>query len=322
MRQVPTALPPHFPQSEGKVVIMRGRLAAMSLLLCLAAAFAACDSRRPLDQSAASQKLTVVTTLTVLADMIQQVGGDTVQVKPLVPPGGEVHTYQPTPDDIKQVARAKIVFYNGAHLEEWIDETIRSAGRPDLRIFVLSQGLPAIAESGDEPNPHLWLDVANAKAYVEKIRDALSQVDSANAAAYADRARSYLTQLDELDKWIQAEVEKIPTTRRKLVTFHDAFPYFARRYGFSLEGVLVASPGKEPSARDLTALVRRIRREHVPAVFAEAQFNPKAMEVLAKDAGIRVVTNLYNDTLSAGPEANTYIAMMRHDVSEIVEALK
>jgi ABC-type Zn uptake system ZnuABC Zn-binding protein ZnuA len=266
--------------------------------------------------------LTVVTTLTVLADMIQQVGGDKVQVKPLVPPGGEVHTYQPTPDDIKNVARATIVFYNGAHLEDWIDETIRSASKPNLQIVVLSEGLPLIKESGNEPNPHLWLDVTNAKAYVEKIRDALSKADPADTSYYADRAQSYLDQLAELDKWIQAEVDKIPKTRRKLVTFHDAFPYFARRYGFSLHGVLVASPGKEPSARDLAALVRRIKREEVPAVFAEAQFNAKAMEVLAKETGVRVITNLYNDTLSTGPEANTYIAMMKHDVTEIVDALK
>lgn len=299
-----------------------GRLAAASLLLCLAATVAACDSRRVQDQSAEPQKLTVVTTLTVLADMIQQVGGDTVLVKALVPPGGEVHTYQPTPDDIKSVARAKIVFYNGAHLEEWIDETIRSAGRPDLRIFVLSQGLPTIMESGDEPNPHFWLDVANAKAYVEKIRDALGQVDSANAGRYAERARVYLAKLDGLDAWIQTEVDRIPSARRKLVTFHDAFPYFAKRYGFSLQGVVVASPGKEPSARELAALVLRIKRERVPAVFAEAQFSPKVLEVLAKDAGVRVVSNLYSDTLSAGPEADTYIAMMKHDVGEIVGVLR
>ena len=106
------------------------------------------------------------------------------------------------------------------------------------------------------------------------------------------------------------------------MTFHDAFPYFAKRYGFSLQGVLVASPGKEPSARELTSLARRIKQGQVPVVFAEAQFNPKAIEVLAGDTGVRVVTNLYNDSLSTGPEANTYIAMMKHNVTEIVNALK
>jgi len=291
-------------------------------LLVLILLLTACESRAPQSPPAGSQKLTVVTTLTVLADLIQQVGGDKVQVKALVPPGGEVHTYQPTPDDIKSVAQAKIVFYNGAHLEEWLEETIRSAGKPNLPIVVLSDGLFLIKESGDEPNPHLWLDVRNTMAYVEKIRDGLSKVDSAHSAHYADRAKSYLTQLDELDQWIQTEASKIPKARRKLVTFHDAFPYFAKRYGFSLHGVLVASPGKEPSARDLAALARRIKREQIPAVFAEAQFNPKAMEVLASDTGVRVITNLYNDTLSTGPEANTYIAMMKHDVTQIVKALK
>jgi ABC-type Zn uptake system ZnuABC Zn-binding protein ZnuA len=259
--------------------------------------------------------------MTVLADLIRQVGGDKVEVKSLVPPGGEVHTYQPTPGDIKEVAHARIVFYNGVHLEEWIDGTIRNAGKPDLPIVVLSQGLPTISEDG-EPNPHLWLDVANAKTYVEKIRDNLSKVDAANSGQYADRSKAFLAQLDELDAWIQAEVAKIPPRRRKLVTFHDAFPYFAKRYGFTLQGVVVASPGKEPSARQLTALARRIKQAEVPAVFAESQFNPKVMKVLAKEAGVKVVTNLYNDTLSEGPEANTYVAMMKHDVSEIVNALK
>jgi ABC-type Zn uptake system ZnuABC Zn-binding protein ZnuA len=291
-------------------------------LLALLTVLAGCESRPPQGRPIGPQKLTVVTTLTVLADLIEQVGGDRAQVKALVPPGGEVHTYQPTPDDIKAVAQAKIVFYNGAHLEEWIDKTIRSAGKPDLPIVVLSQGLPIMSEAGNEPNPHLWLDVRNAKAYVEKIRDNLGKVDTANAGYYADRARAYLAQLDELDTWIQAEVEKIPKARRKLVTFHDAFPYFARRYGFTLQGVLVASPGKEPSARELTQLARRIKREGVPAVFAESQFNPKTMEVLGRDTGVTVITNLYNDSLSSGPEANSYIAMMKHDVTQIVKALK
>jgi ABC-type Zn uptake system ZnuABC Zn-binding protein ZnuA len=260
--------------------------------------------------------------MTVLADLIRQVGGDKVDVKALVPPGGEVHTYQPTPGDIKSVAQAEIVFYNGAHLEEWIDDSIRNAGKPDVPLVVLAQGLPTLSEAGGEPNPHLWLDVANAKAYVERIRDGLSKVDPPGAGHYADRTKLYLAQLDDVDAWIQAEVAKIPAPRRKLVTFHDAFPYFAKRYGFTLQGVVVASPGKEPSARQLTALARRIRQAEVPAIFAESQFNPKVMEVLAREAGVKVVTNLYNDSLSDGPEADTYIALMKHNVTQIVNALK
>ncbi len=281
----------------------------------------ACESRSP-QQPAAPRPLTVVTTLTVLADLIGQVGGDKVEVKALVPPGGEPHTYQPAPNDMKTVAQARLIFYNGAHLEEWIDDTIRHAGKSNVPIVVLSQGLPMIREVGGEPNPHLWLDVANTKTYVERIRDKLGKVDPAQAGYFADRAKAYLTQLDELDAWIQVEVAKIPASRRKLVTFHDAFSYFAKRYGFSLQGVVVASPGKEPSARQLTALARRIKQAEVPAVFAESQFNPKIMEVLAREAGVKVVNNLYNDSLSDGPEAGTYVALMKHNVTQIVNALK
>jgi ABC-type Zn uptake system ZnuABC Zn-binding protein ZnuA len=297
-------------------VLPLGSVLALSLLL------AACESRPATTQSGGAKKLIAVTTMTVLADLIQQVAGEKAEVKSLVPSGGDVHTYQPTPEDIKSVAQAGIVFYNGIHLEEWLDATIRSAGKPDLPIVVLSEGLPVIQEAGEEPNPHLWMDVANAKTYVERIRDGLSKVDSGNAGYYGDRAKSYLGQLDDLDKWIQAEVETIPKARRKLVTFHDAFPYFAKRYGFALVGVVVSSPGKEPSAREAGALVRTIKRERVPAIFAEDQFSPKLMEVLAKDAGVRVITSLYDDSLSSGPEANTYIAMMKYDATQIVRALK
>lgn len=292
------------------------------LLLLLLSLAGACESRPAQTQPATPQKLTVVTTMTVLADLIRQVGGDKVEVQALVPAGQDVHTFQPTPGDIQIVSRARIAFYNGVHLEEWLAPTIQAAGRPDLQSVVLAEGLPLIQEAGEEPNPHLWLDVQNAKVYVERIRDALSKADGANAGFYAEHAQRYLGELDALDAWIRTQVATIPPARRKLVTFHDAFPYFARRYGLSLVGVAVASPGKEPSARETAALIRRITQQQVPAIFAEDQFSPKLMELLAKDAGVRVVTNLYDDSLSSGPEASTYIAMMRHDVTEIVNALK
>jgi ABC-type Zn uptake system ZnuABC Zn-binding protein ZnuA len=279
---------------------------------------------------AAPAKLPVVTSFTVLADLIRQVGGDKVQVASLVPAGAEPHTYQPTPEDMKAAAQARLVFYNGAHLEEWWSQFIRSVN-PDVPVVELSKGLPALRMSGvpmagghagEEPNPHFWLDVMNAKIYVERIRDTLSRVDPADAAYYARRAETYLAHLDSLDAWIRAQVATIPPARRKLVTFHDAFPYFAKRYGFSISGYVVASPGKEASARELIDLIRRIRKERVPAVFAEAELNPKIMQILARDAGVKVVTNLYIGSLGRGAEVNSYIALMRHDVTEIVNALK
>ncbi|OGB96231.1 MAG: hypothetical protein A2Z31_10450 [candidate division NC10 bacterium RBG_16_65_8] len=195
----------------------------------------------------------------------------------------------------------------------------------------LSKGLATIETPGrtrtghshDEgQDPHVWLDPHLAKAYVDRIRDALARADAAHAALYADRAKAYRLALSELDAWIRTEVDKIPPARRKVVTFHNAFQYFADRYGLAVKGFVVASPGKEPSARALAELTRRIQQEQIPAVFAEADFNPKMLEVLARDAGVKVVTNLYDGSLSNGPPADTYVNMMRHNVTQMANALK
>jgi ABC-type Zn uptake system ZnuABC Zn-binding protein ZnuA len=273
----------------------------------------------------------VVTSNTVLADLVANVGGDTVQVRALAPAGTDPHTFQPTPDSIKLLSQARLLFFNGAGLEEWWDKTIRSVKKPDVPVIELSKGLASIKMPGhshgghsrtEGPDPHVWLDPILVQAYVEKIRDALSQTDGANAGLYADRAKTYQAKLDALDAWIRAEVEKIPAARRKIVTFHNAFQYFATRYGLAVKGFVVVSPGKEPSAKALAELTRRIMQEQIPAIFAEADFNPKMLEVLATDAGVKVVTNLYDGSLSSGPPADTYLNMMRHNVTQMVHALR
>jgi len=273
----------------------------------------------------------VVTSNTVLADFAANIGGQTVQVRALVPAGTDPHTFQPTPDSMKILSQARVVFFNGAGLEEWWDKTIRSVKKPDVSVIELAKGLATIKMPGHShgghshaggQDPHAWLDPNLVKAYVDKIRDALTRVDAANGARYAERARAYQAKLGELDGWIRVEVEGIPAARRKIVTFHNAFQYFANRYGLAVKGFVVASPGKEPSAKTLAALTSRIKEERIPAVFAEADFNPKMLEVLAKDAGVKVVTNLYDGSLSSGPPADTYINMMRHNVTQIVNALR
>jgi ABC-type Zn uptake system ZnuABC Zn-binding protein ZnuA len=287
----------------------------------------------PREASAAqiSSPVSVVTSNTVLADLVRNVGGDTTQVRSLTPAGVDPHTFQPTPDSIRLLFQARVVFFNGAGLEEWWDKTIRSVKKPDVPVVELSKGLATLRTPGhshgpqnhaDVPDPHVWLDPILAKAYVERIRDALGQADGANAGLYADRAKAYQSKLNDLDAWIRAEVEKVPAARRKIVTFHNAFQYFANRYGLAIKGFVVASPGKEPSAMALAELVKRIKQEQIPAVFAEADFNSKMLEVLARDAGVRVVTNLYDGSLSSGPPADTYINMMRHNVTQMVNALR
>jgi ABC-type Zn uptake system ZnuABC Zn-binding protein ZnuA len=303
--------------------VLSSLLATTALLLPLAVSLAAFPGLAP-DFALAANPLSVVTSNTVLADLVANVGGDKVQVRSLAPAGTDPHTFQPTPDSIKTLSQARVVFFNGSGLEEWWGKTIRSVKKTDVPVIELSEGLATIRMPGQNGgyDPHVWLDPNLVKAYVEKIRDALSRTDGANAGFYADRAKAYQVKLDELDAWIRAEVEKIPTARRKIVTFHDAFQYFAKRYGLAIKGFVVVSPGKEPSAKALAGLVRRIKEEQIPAVFAEADFSPKMLEVLAKDTGVKVVTNLYDGSLSSGPPADTYINMLRHNVTQTVNALK
>ena len=298
-------------------------LAALAVPLLLVVSLAALLGSAP-DFALAANPLSAVTSNTVLADLVANVGGDKVQVRSLAPAGTDPHTFQPTPDSIKTLSQARVVFFNGSGLEEWWDKTIRSVKKPDVPVIELSKGLATIRLPGHTGghDPHVWLDPNLVKGYVERICDALSRADGANAGFYADRAKAYQVKLDELDAWIRAEIEKIPTARRKIVTFHDAFQYFANRYGLAVKGFVVVSPGKEPSAKALAELTRRIKEEQIPAVFAEADFSPKMLEVLAKDAGVKVVTNLYDDSLSSGPPADTYINMLRHNVTQMVNALK
>jgi ABC-type Zn uptake system ZnuABC Zn-binding protein ZnuA len=291
-------------------------LGALLLLACAADAGAAA--------------LRAVTSTTVLADFARAVGGDAVQATALAPAGADPHTFQPTPQTMRTLEQARVVFFNGAGLEEWWSKVAKSVGQKDVPVVELSQGIATLRlpagghegrRRGETPDPHAWLDPTLAKRYVERIRETLSRVDPAQAARYADRAEAYQAELDTLDAWIRAQVRTIPPARRKLVTFHNAFQYLGKRYGLAVD-FLLASPGREPSAKALAELTRRIQQEGVPAVFAEADFNPKLLEVLARDAGVRVVTNLYDGSLTDGPPADTYLNLMRHNVRTIVEALR
>ena len=302
----------------------------VSGLVCMTAIGLVAASRNALSAQI-NPSVSVVTSNTVLADLVANVGGDTVQVRALAPAGTDPHTFQPTPESIRLLSQARVAFFNGAGLEEWWDKTIRSVKKPDVPVIELSKGLATIKRPGhshgghshaEGQDPHVWLDPILVKAYVDKIRDGLSQVDPTNAGAYTERAQAYKAKLDELDAWIRTEVGKIPAARRKIVTFHNAFQYFANRYGLAVKGFIVASPGKEPSAKALAELVRRIKQEQIPAVFAEADFNSKMLEVLARDAGVKIVTNLYDGSLSSGPPADTYLNMMRHNVTQMVNALR
>ena len=264
----------------------------------------------------------VVTTTTVFADIVRSVGGSRADVHSIIPPGVGPEDYEPKPDDARLLADAQLIVSNGVGLDDFLNRLLESGSGGKTPRLVLGEGIDPILVDA-EPNPHFWLDPTLVKTgYLPKIVSALSALAPADATTFQANAAAYGTQLDALDAELKAKVETIPVANRRLVTFHDAFPYFARHFGFELIGVVVANVGQEPNAAELAALVQKVRAAGVKAVFSEAQFNPKLAQTLADEAGIRtVVTTLYNDALGPAP-ADSYPGMMRWNVDKIVEVLR
>jgi ABC-type Zn uptake system ZnuABC Zn-binding protein ZnuA len=270
----------------------------------------------------------VVASTSVFADLVQRVGGDRLaSVQSVVPAGVDVEDYDPRPGDLQTVAQADLLVMNGLALDRWVPKLVESAN-PGIATLVLSDGLPVLGvgvsedeDISDNGNPHFWLDPNYAKVYIQRIHDRLVAIDPDGAPVYDSNTTAYLAQLDVLDQWIQQQVATVPPEDRKLVTFHEAYPYFAARYGFELIGVITPSPGQEPSAGELAQLIATVKAAHVKAVFSEAQFSPRLVQTLAQEAGVQqVVSDLYNDSLG-DPPADSYIGMMRYNLERIVQAL-
>jgi ABC-type Zn uptake system ZnuABC Zn-binding protein ZnuA len=272
----------------------------------------------------ATGKLQVVATTTVLADLVADVGGDLVSVSALVPSNADVHTFEPRPSDVRSVAAAKVLFMNGLGMDDWLATTMSdtSAGGTLVKLGVDLPGVQLLpGETAGTENPHLFMDVKYAELYVDRIASALESADPANASTYAANAAAYNQQLDDLDAWVRSQVATIPEANRKLVTFHDAFPYYAREYGITIVGVAVPAPGQDPSASYTAQLIDTIKADGVKAIFAEAQFPAKLVNQLAAEAGCKVVANLYDDSLG-DPPVNSYEAVIRWDTTQLVEALR
>ena len=268
-------------------------------------------------------KLAVVTTSTVFADLVRNVGGDLVTVSSLVPPNADVHTFAPRPSDIRTLAGARLVVMNGLGLDDWLNRTIESVatGAPVVR---LAEDLPGAAyvvnEKTGTPNPHLWMDVTYAQRYVDRIAAALAKADPAHAAAYQSQGREYRARLGDLDAWVKHQTATIAEADRRFVGFHDALPYYARAYGLEIVGIVVAAPGQEPSAGYTAQLIDAIRAARVKAIFAEAQFPSKLVDQIAQQTGATVVAELYDDSIG-DPPVTTYEAIIRWDTEQFVKAL-
>ena len=314
-------------------------LGALALSVVLAACQASGSSPSPNASGAAASSepdaLRIVATTTVLADFVRNVGGTKVVVDSLVPKGGEVHTFDPTPADIAKVADADLIVMNGLGLDEWLGDLAKDAGAADTAVVELAEDLDGVSYlAGEEPeeeaeesghvgeefNPHLWLNVAYAQKYVAKLTDALKTADPTDAAIYDANASAYQARLAELDTWARQQIETIPAESRKIVSFHEAFPYLAEAYGLEIVGVAVEAPGQEPSAGDIAALIDAIRETGVKAIFSEAQFPNDLVERIAAETGATVEADLYNDSLG-DPPVDTYEGLIRWDIEKIVAAL-
>jgi ABC-type Zn uptake system ZnuABC Zn-binding protein ZnuA len=278
-------------------------------------------SGRPLP-SPAPDALRIVTTTTVLADIVRNVAREHATVVSIIPAGVGPEDYEPTPADAQLLADTDLVVSNGAGLDDFLRKLLGSGTGGQVAQLVLGAAIPA-SQVDTNRNPHFWLDpTLVARYYVPAIVTALSALDGGHADDYTANGAGYVAQLRALDQDLAALVATIPEAQRKLVTFHDAFPYLARHYGFQLVGVVLHNVGAEPATGDLARLVDSIRATGVRAVFSEAQFSPDLARILAEEAGIsEIVTNLYTDALG-DPPADTYLGMMRTDIERIAEALR
>lgn len=273
----------------------------------------------------AGGKLVVVTTTTVFADMVSNVGGAYVSVTSLVPRNGDVHTFEPRPADVRAVGDARLIVMNGLGLDDWLQRTIANASVAGTPLVKLGVDLPGVAllpgETPGTENPHLWMDVKYGELYVDRIAAALESADPAHATAYATQAAAYKAQLETLDGWVRDQIATIPEANRKLVTFHDAFPYYAREYGITIVGVAVEAPGQDPNAGYTAKLITAIKEAGVKAIFSEAQFPAKLVDQLAVETGCKVVANLYDDAVG-DPPVSSYEEVIRWDTTQLVGALR
>jgi zinc/manganese transport system substrate-binding protein len=275
----------------------------------------------------AQEKLPVVASFSILGDFVREIGGERVAVALLVGPDGDAHVYSPTPADAKTVAGAKLVVVNGLKFEGWLTRLIKSSGTK-ATIATATTGITPLKMADDHghghggEDPHAWQSVANARLYVGNLRDALVAADPAGKASYEANANAYLAKLDALESEIKATVARIPADRRKAITSHDAFGYFAKAYGIEFIAPQGVSTEAEASAKDVARIIRQIKTQKVPAVFLENITNPRLAEQIARESGAKIGGRLYSDALSAqsGP-AGTYIAMMKHNISQIEKAL-
>lgn len=310
----------------------RRRAGASSVLAVLVAlgsmaVAAGCGGRG----SSPDGKLTVAATVAPVADIVRQVVGDQVRLVGLIPEGVDSHTFEPSPSTVRALSEADVLFAVGLGLETGLLDQAGAAmpaGSTVVRLGDLTlrgedYAFDATFPPGGDPNPHVWMDPLYAKRWSELIRDTMSTRDPAHADVYQANAARFASVLDELDVRVRQAVDSIPPPNRKLLTYHDSFAYFARRYGISVIAAVQPSDFTEPSARDVQGLIAQVRAQRVPAVFGSEVFPSSVLEQVARESGARFVDALRDDQLPGQPgnPEHTYVGMMVADVRTITGAL-
>ncbi|OKO74648.1 metal ABC transporter substrate-binding protein [Bradyrhizobium sp. AS23.2] len=268
----------------------------------------------------AAERLNVVASFSILADFVRNVGGDRINLTTLVGADSDVHVYTPAPGDAKRIAEAKLVIVNGLGLEGWLPRLVQSSGAK-AQVVTASAGIAPL-KLGSAADPHAWQSVPNARIYVTDIADALATADPENANFFRAQAKAYLEKLETLDREVREAVAKIPPERRKVISTHDAFGYFAAEYGIQFIAPLGVSTETEPSARDIAAIIGQIKAQRIPAVFLENISDDRLIRRIAAETGAKVGGTLISDGLTGekGP-APTYIDMVRHNIKALTSAL-
>jgi zinc/manganese transport system substrate-binding protein len=268
----------------------------------------------------AQNRLSVVASFSILGDFVSNVGGDRVSVTTLVGPDGDVHVYTPAPADAKKVADAKLLVINGLGLEGWLPRLLQASGSK-APIITATSGIAPL-KLGSDADPHAWQSVANARIYVANIRDALVAADPADAEVFRTNTDHYLKNLDALDREVHEAIAKIPADRRKVISTHDAFGYFAAAYAIEFIAPEGVSTESEASARDIAGIITQVKSSKIPAVFLENISDPRLMRRIAIETGAKIGGTLYSDSLTGEKgDAPTYIDMVRHNIKTLTSAL-
>ena len=273
--------------------------------------------------AAAAEKLQVVTSFSILADMTQQVGGEHIQITNMVGADADAHTYEPTPDDAKALLNAKLIIKNGLGFEPWLDRLVTST---ETTAPVISASHGVIPRSLDEdgetvPDPHAWHNLANSELYIANITKALIAADPANRADYQRNSQAYLKQIYALLAEAKAKLGSLPPGNRKIVTSHDAFGYLGQAYGIDCMAPQGLSTERDPSAAEVAALITQIRQAKVKAVFMENIKDARLLKQIADESGAKIGGTLYSDALAASGPASTFAGLFEYNLNTLYDAL-